>query len=438
MIRHNRRLDSWTREVAAAFPCLSRPQATVLALYSFGAMLADRSGLTSVAMMLVRVLGVGYLTIRSRLQEFYQPASAKSGRRRRELNVAVCFGPLIRWVLKGWQSDQLALALDATALADRFTVLSISVVYRGTACPVAWKIMPANVRHAWKPEWIALLRLVHPFVPAGWNVIVMSDRGLYARWLYQEIVALDWHPLMRITRVGRFRKSGSRSDASVTALVRRPGQRWKGRGTAFPKKRRTRLDCTLFACWESGYKEPWFIVSDLDPDQGEGLWYAMRSWTEHGYKMFKSQGWHWDKSRMTDPARASRLWLVLAVATRYVLGVGGKADASDTDELEQPLPPFVSGTKRVGEPIATRRNRASRSINRRAAPPKASRRRASGTKQRVLSVFRKGIGVVLAALIAGHALPKPAWKPEPWLEIGANYRTHLDQPPSPIPKNPSP
>ena len=109
MTRHNG-LNSWTREVTAAFPCLSRPQATVLALYSFGAILADRCGLTSVAMMLATVLGVGYLTIRSRLQEFYQPASAKSGARRRELDVTICFAPLIAWVLKGWRSNQLALA----------------------------------------------------------------------------------------------------------------------------------------------------------------------------------------------------------------------------------------------------------------------------------------------------------------------------------------
>ena len=60
MTRHNG-LNSWTREVAAAFPCLSRPQATVLALYSFGAILADRCGLTSVVMMLAEVLGRGLL-----------------------------------------------------------------------------------------------------------------------------------------------------------------------------------------------------------------------------------------------------------------------------------------------------------------------------------------------------------------------------------------
>lgn len=436
MTRHNA-LDSWTHEVVSAFPCLSRPQATVLALYSFGAILADRCGLSSVVLMLVRVLGVGSSTIRSRLQEFYQPASAKSGTRRRELDVTICFAHLIAWALKGWRSNQLALALDATSLGDRFTVLSISILYRGSACPVAWKIMQANVRHPWKPEWIALLRLVQPLVPAGWTVIVMTDRGLYARWLFQEIVALGWHPLMRINRLSKFRTNRSRSSVPVTALVPKPGQRWKGRGVAFPKKPRRRLDCTLFACWEVGHEEPWFILTDLEPDQSEGLWYAMRAWIEHGFKLLKSQGWQWQKSRMTDSDRAGRLWLVLAVATRYVLAVGGEADASDADDQTRPLPPFASGTKRAVEQVVGRPTKTRRDVARRVPSPRTPHKRASGTKQRLMSVFRQGMAVLMALLIAGHALPKPQWKPEPWLEIRANFRPSPDQPPTPVPKNPS-
>ena len=58
----------------------------------------------------------------------------------------------------------------------------------------------------------------------------------------------------------------------MTALVPRVGCRWQGRGVAFPKKPERRLECTLMACWEEGYDEPWFLVTDLDPDQAEGLW----------------------------------------------------------------------------------------------------------------------------------------------------------------------
>jgi len=142
---------------------------------------------------------------------------------------------LLAWILQGWQSTRLALALDATSLGDCFTVLSISVVYHGHAIPVAWKVLHANVPHLWKPEWIALLRVFAGLVPPGWTVIVMTDRALYARWLYQEIVALSWHPVMRITHQSKFRKGRSKKAVPVTALVPRVGV--GGRAAAWPSPR---------------------------------------------------------------------------------------------------------------------------------------------------------------------------------------------------------
>ncbi len=256
-------LDAWTEQVSDAFPNLSRPQATVLALYSFGMILAQRCGLHCVVTALLPFVAVGFHTLRSRLQEFSQPAAAKSGTRRQELDVTTCFAPLLTWVLKGWPSKRLALALDATSLGAVFTVLSISVVSRGCALPVAWKILPANVTHAWKPEWLALLAAFSQRVSPGWTVVVMTDRGLYARWLSRAIVALGWHPLMRITQCGKFRRQGGKVGVPVSRFVPKPGRRWQGRGMAFPKKPEKRLECTLLACWEEGYDEPWFVVTDL-------------------------------------------------------------------------------------------------------------------------------------------------------------------------------
>ncbi len=434
-------LDAWTEQVRDAFPNPSRPQATVLALYSFGMMLAQSCGLNRVVTALVPLVGVGFLTLKSRLQEFYQPATAKSGTHRDELDVTTCFAPLLAWILQGWKSTRLALALDATSLGDRFTVLSISVVYRGCAVPVAWKILPANVAHAWKPEWLALLAAFSALVPAGWTVIVMTDRGLYARWLYRAIVALGWHPLMRITCCGKFRKQGGKIGVPLDRLVPQPGRRWQGRGTAFPRRPEKRLECTLLACWDDCYDEPWFVVTDLAPEQAESLWYGMRAWIEHGFKLLKSAGWQWQTTRMTDCGRAERLWLVLAVATRYVLAVGGEVEAAEELPVET-IPELASTAAqapRAGHsPSASRRQDQSRSQARRPkSEPAAPRLRASGTKQRLVSVFRQGLSALVAVLILGHALPEPQWRPEPWLELPAAIETSHGPPPTPILKNPS-
>src|SRR4051794_38463036 len=274
MPRH-RPLYSWTEEVVTHFSGhLSRTQATVLALYSFGMILAQKCGLTSIVLVLAPLLGLDLLTVKSRLQEFYQPQQVKSGAHRRELDVRTCFVPLLDWVLKDWPSDRLALALDATSLADRLTVLSISIVYRGCSLPIAWKVLHANVKHAWNPEWVTLLDNFRHHLPAHWTVIVLTDRGLYSRRLYQTIKAVGWHPLMRVTS-GKFLRDGSKRAKGFSEFVPRPGTRWQGRGTAFPRKADRRLDCTSLACWEEGQDEPWFLLTDLPAAQAEPLWYGM-------------------------------------------------------------------------------------------------------------------------------------------------------------------
>jgi len=48
----------------------------------------------------------------------------------------------------------------------------------------------------------------------------------------------------------------------------------------------------------------------------------------------------------------------------------------------------------------------------------------------------QGLAILSGLLITAHAWPTHPWKPEPWLEIRADYRTSADQPPTSVPKNP--
>src|SRR5207247_10462089 len=125
------------------------PVIAVLALYSFGMLLAHVCGLSRVALFLAQHLHRPFHALRKRLREFYLEADAKSGvrqgRKRRAFDVAGCFAPLLRWLLSLWSGRHLALALDVTNLADRFHVLCVSVVVRGVGIPVAWKVLHGGV-----------------------------------------------------------------------------------------------------------------------------------------------------------------------------------------------------------------------------------------------------------------------------------------------------
>src|SRR6266566_4917813 len=112
---------------------------------------------------------------------------------------------------------RLALALDATSLRNRWTILAISVLVAGCAIPVAWKVLPAEQEGSWRPHWEALLKVLGPSVPQEWEVIVLADRGLYARWLWDCILAQGWHPASRGSIWGqrRVRWAASRSSGSA-------------------------------------------------------------------------------------------------------------------------------------------------------------------------------------------------------------------------------
>jgi hypothetical protein len=402
-------LHEWTQTVSTQFPHLSKPQAAVLALWSFGMVLARSCALTAVANALAPLLGGSFNTTRERLRDWYKAAGDKSGEKRCDLDVTSCFAPLLRWILADWPGRRVALALDATSLFDRLTVLSLSVVYRGTAIPVAWKVVRANVPHPWRPEWLALLKWFHGQVDTTWTVIVLSDRGLYARWLFQAIVALGWHPMMRITRKGKFLPQGWVHPKAVHEFVPTVGRRWQGRGRAFPKTPARRLDCTLLAFWAEGHEDGWYVLTDVPPQAADAAWYGLRMWIEHGFQQFKSGGWQWQKSRMTDPDRASRVWLAMAVATRWVLSVGGQEEARGPVETMPAVATSAPQRRTTSAPTAT--------------APGAPRAKKGAPSPRLISVLRQGWAAVLAALIAGRGVVLGQWYPEDWPQTPASVQT---------------
>ncbi len=87
------------------------------------------SSLTQVSNFIAKVNGEKPNTVRQRLKEWYQEAEAKTGKKRSSLDVSSCFAPLMRWVISllPRNIEQIALALDATSISDKFVVLSLNM-----------------------------------------------------------------------------------------------------------------------------------------------------------------------------------------------------------------------------------------------------------------------------------------------------------------------
>ena len=362
-------------------PHLRQSQAMGLVLWVYGTILAKSACQNAVATALTTV--DSYVSLRQYLREWLNDGRDRASPCRVQLDVRTCFVPLLRWLLAWWKSDRLVLAIDPTMHGDRINSIVISVVYRSCAIPVAWHILHANRPGGWISPIVSLLELLSSAVPQTMPVLVMYDRGLRSPRLWEQICSLGWHPYARQSINTVFcPDAGTRLPAR--ALVPGPGHAYIGYGTAF-RARTKRRRGTMIVVWEIGRDEPCIVMTNLQPDEAGACWYGLRFWIEAGFKAIKSVGWQWHKTRRTEPQRVSRHWLVLSVATLWVLAYGTRVE--DASELG----------------IAPGRLRT---------PP--LRRGPLSTPRRTVSVLRLGIAWLSRLMLRGRLWRRVWLLPEAW------------------------
>jgi len=369
--------------LAEFLPHLRLAQRAVLAVWVQGAVLAG-SACQSAVLNALEPFGHPRHATRQRLREWTYDGVDRAAPCGTGLDVAACFAPLLRWVLSWWRGETLPLAIDATALGHRWVIIAVCVLYRGCAIPVAWHVAPGPGRGPWMAPVQALLIQLAPVVPPTMTVVVLTDRGLWSPRLWRTITAIGWHPLMRIRPDATFAPLGA-PRRPARDRVPGPGHAWVGAGTAF-KHRDVRRRGTLVVVWDTGQREPWLVLTDLDPQAVGVVWYGLRVWVELGFRVLKSMGWQWERMRRVHAARVERHWLVLAVATLVTLAYGTRVE----DAAAHGVAPATLRTPR-SLPVPTRR--------------------------RTTSIFARGWAWLRARLSAGRRLWQALWLwPSPWPE----------------------
>ena len=301
------------------------------------------------------------------------------------------------------------------------------MVYRGCAIPVAWRIHRATQRGSWMDPIVELLRELAPAVPKEMTVIVLCDRGLASPKLWQQIRAQSlpptrsggWHPYMRYPKSVTFCAQGGRR-LPARHFVPRPDTAWIGRGTAFSTPAAKRR-CTLLVVWYVEQEEPWIILTDLPPEEAGPSWYALRFWTELGFKAcprprpggHQEPGLEVGQDPPHRPARISRHWLVPAVATLLTLAYGTRAcpvlDTGVEDAYDRRIAP---GNLRT--------------------PPKAPaliHRNPWRRTGRTVNVIRHGIDWLRRLLLQGRLWSRVWLLPEPWPQPKSSLEV-IPHPPS--------
>jgi hypothetical protein len=421
--RHHQALYQWADVLSQRLP-LTKPQAFGLALWSIGTVLAKSGTLTAVALALSIWLAWPRPNLLKRLREWYLEADAKKGtgtqgrgQKRRDWQVETCVPALARWILATWPSRSLVLVLDPTSIHDRFTVLTIALVYRRSAIPLLWTVLPGNTPEAWQPHWERMLGQLAREIGGDRFVLALTDRGLYSPELFRTLVRVGWHPLMRIRAQGYYRPQGQSAWLPLANVQPPLDQQEAWYGDAF-KNREGRLACTLVAWWTEGHAEPWLLLTDLPVERVRACWYGLRGWIEHCFKHLKSAGWDCERTRMISAERVERHWLALAVAMLWTVSAGGEAEAAEeaetgqgaTEAAEQGWLEDLAQPARA--PLASGVPVQKQGVSGASASPKTT---LPVLVEHLVSVFQRGWMILNQALGAGRLIDV-SWHPEPLIQ----------------------
>jgi len=230
------------------------------------------------------------------------------------------YGPLIRAALSKWKEVRVYVALDTTVLWNKFVIIRASLVYRGRAIPLAWKVLrhaSASVAFA---DYAPVLRQAARLLPADWEVTFLADRGFCDEELFPLLKELGWHY--------RIRGKGS-------LLVYRKGKKGCQMARLCPPRGQARFfhnayitqqrigPVHLALAWPaSGQKDPWYIISDEPTELNTFADYGLRFDVEENFLDDKSGAFQVQQSEIDSADSLSRLFLVLAVGTLYLVSTG--------------------------------------------------------------------------------------------------------------------
>ena len=217
-------LYHWTSQIRSMFPNLSKPQAAVLAAFSFGIAKAESCALNAVARGLT-FLGIPD-TVETRLRRFISNP---------RVDMAESCENLARSVIRALpRKKPVVLLVDETSLHDKLKAMVVSVAYEGRAVPVAMMTYHQTRWPMGQVEMITtMLRWVRDGAGKGRDLIVMADRGIgTSPNLLKAIEGLGMHYMMRVSRIVRVMMD----DETVfpfKSLTVEPGESWRAKAKAF-------------------------------------------------------------------------------------------------------------------------------------------------------------------------------------------------------------
>ncbi len=236
------------------------------------------------------------------------------------IKVDEVYGPLIQEALREWGGQRLYVALDTSLLWNRFCVIRLSLVFRGRAVPLIWRTIEHASSTVAFEEYRALLDQAATLLPRTSQVIFLADRGFADTALMAHLTeTLHWHYRIRIKGSFKLYRPNKRP-CPISRITLQRGQARCWHHVYLTDKQFGPVHVALAQPVES--PERWLIVSDEPTDLSTFEEYGLRFDIEESFLDDKSNGFEVESSLIRSAEGLTRLFLVLAVATLFLVCQG--------------------------------------------------------------------------------------------------------------------
>jgi hypothetical protein len=244
-----------------------------------------------------------------------------------KINPSLVYYYLIKAVLRAWTGQTLYLALDTTSLWGRFTVVRLALIYRGRAIPISWTVLTRGSTSVALLDYQTVLFQAVWVLPPGCRIILLADRGFDDIGLLQLVRDLGWSFRIRLkTSLWVYRANKSRT--KIGRLMPAKGQACFFHTVWITQQGFGPVHLALaYVQTPHGYQQ-WALVSDEPTSLSTLDEYSLRFDLEENFLDDKSAGFQIESSQIKDEQALSRLGLILATATLYLVNTGVAVVAS--------------------------------------------------------------------------------------------------------------
>lgn len=235
------------------------------------------------------------------------------------IEVHALYGPLIQQALAEWGEATLYLALDTTLLWKEYCLVRLSVVYRGRAVPVVWRVLEHGSSSIAYSVYQDLLDQAATLLPLNCKVVFLADRGFADTELMAHVRRLGWHYRIRIKRSFWLYRPGHRR-CKVNRITLKKGQARCWHHVSITQQRFGPIHLALARPLHTN--QTWMIVSDEPTDLNTFDEYGLRFDIEENFLDDKSNGFQLESSLIRSTDALERLAFVLAITTLFLVSQG--------------------------------------------------------------------------------------------------------------------